>query len=89
MFLSPEKVLFILVVAVVVLGPDKLPRVTRQAAATWRAVTSFRSRLEAEARAALPGMPGFDAVSEAVRRPVAYLERLAGEAEAAAGDDGR
>jgi Sec-independent protein translocase protein TatA len=78
--LSPEKLLVVLVVAVIVLGPDKLPRAARHVSSTWRMLRSLRARLEAEARSAFPDLPAFDSVAEAVRSPLAYLDRLAGEA---------
>jgi len=53
LFLSPEKLFVVLVVAVIVLGPEKLPRVARQAATTWRTLASLRTRLESQARTAL------------------------------------
>lgn len=34
-FLSPAKLLVILVIALVVLGPDKLPKVARQIGGLW------------------------------------------------------
>ena len=34
--LDPAKLLIIAVVAVILLGPDKLPQVARQAGAAWR-----------------------------------------------------
>ena len=81
MFLfSPEKLLVVLVVALVVLGPDKLPHAARQVSATWNAITSLRARLEAEARSAFPELPSFDAVAQAVRSPLSYLDGLVPEA---------
>ena len=44
--LSPAKVLVVVVVALVVLGPDTLPRVARQVGALWSTVTQFRARME-------------------------------------------
>lgn len=44
----------VLVIALIVLGPDKLPRVARQLGAAWRELTRFREHVEQEVRAALP-----------------------------------
>lgn len=52
--LDPEKILVVLVIALVVLGPEKLPRVARQLGAAWRELTRFRDKVEAEVRGALP-----------------------------------
>jgi Sec-independent protein translocase protein TatA len=81
MFLSPEKILVVLAVAVIVLGPDKLPGAARQVSSTWRELKSLRARLETEARTAFPELPAFDAVTQAVRSPLAYLDRLVQEPE--------
>ena len=79
--LSPEKLLIVLVVAVIVLGPEKLPRAARQMSSAWRTLKSLRARLESEARSAFPELPAFDTVAQAVRSPLAYLDHLAEEPE--------
>jgi hypothetical protein len=52
--LDPAKILMILLVAVIVLGPERLPKAARQLGAAWRELTRVRERLEAEVRSALP-----------------------------------
>lgn len=52
--LDPAKLLVILVLALVLLGPDRLPRAPRQVGAFWREFTQFRVRLEDEVRGAIP-----------------------------------
>jgi Sec-independent protein translocase protein TatA len=86
LFLSPEKLLLVLVVAVIVLGPDKLPRAAREVATLWRTLTSLRARLEAEARSAIPELPSFASINDAMRSPLAYLDRLAGGPAEAQGE---
>jgi Sec-independent protein translocase protein TatA len=54
--LDPEKILMILVVALIVLGPDKLPKVARQLGAGWRELLKFRDKVEREVRQAIPDM---------------------------------
>lgn len=54
--LDPAKILLILVVALVVLGPERLPRAARQLGAAWRELTHLRERIEEEVRAALPDL---------------------------------
>jgi sec-independent protein translocase protein TatB len=55
--LSPAKILVVLVVALVVLGPDKLPRVARQAGRLVNDLRKVRDGLNAEVREAF-GDPG-------------------------------
>jgi sec-independent protein translocase protein TatB len=52
--LDPAKILMILVIAMIVLGPERLPKVAHQLGAAWRQVAKFREKLEAEVRTALP-----------------------------------
>ena len=87
--LSPVKLLVLLVVALIVLGPDKLPQVARQLGAAWGDLRRFRTRLESDVRGAFPDLPPTHEVAQAVRSPLAFLERLADEhekAQAAAAD---
>lgn len=77
--LSPEKLLVVLVVAMVVVGPDKLPKLAGQIGVLWRDLRRWRTRLEGEARNVFPDLPPFDSISQAVRSPLSYLDRLAVE----------
>jgi sec-independent protein translocase protein TatB len=52
--LDPGKVLIILLVAVIVLGPERLPKAARQLGVAWRELTRLRERLESEVRSAMP-----------------------------------
>jgi sec-independent protein translocase protein TatB len=79
--LSPAKILVVLVVALIVLGPDKLPQVARQLGALWGDLRRFRSRLESDVRGAFPDLPPAHEVAQAVRSPLAFLDRLADEHE--------
>lgn len=54
--LDPAKIVMILVIALIVLGPDKLPRVARQLGAAWRMVGEMRTRLEQEVHEAIPDL---------------------------------
>ncbi len=76
-FLSPAKVLVILVVALIVLGPEKLPRVARQIGELWRDFRTFRERLESEVRDSFPQLPSSDTIAQAVRSPLTFLDNLA------------
>jgi TatA/E family protein of Tat protein translocase len=87
--LSPAKLLVLLVVALIVLGPEKLPQVARQLGAAWGDLRRFRSRLESDVRGAFPDLPPTHEVAQAVRSPLAFLDRLADEHEKAkAAEDG-
>jgi sec-independent protein translocase protein TatB len=92
-FLSPAKILVILVVILVVLGPDKLPKVARQIGGLWADFRKLRQRLESEVRGTFPDMPSTDKISQAVRSPISFLDNLADEhaseqAAAGAGNGG-
>jgi Sec-independent protein translocase protein TatA len=76
-FLSPAKVLVILVVALVVLGPDKLPKVAKQIGGLWGDFRKFRERLEGEVRGTFPDLPSTDTITHAVRSPLSFLDTLA------------
>lgn len=52
--LDPAKVLVVLVVALIVLGPERLPRAARQLGAAWRELTRIREQVTEEVRAAIP-----------------------------------
>ena len=76
-FLSPAKLLVILVVALVVLGPDKLPKVAKQIGGFWGDFRRFRERLESDVRGTFPDLPSTDTIAQAVRSPLSFLDRLA------------
>lgn len=86
--LSPAKILVILVVALVVLGPDKLPGVARQLGALWGDLRRWRARLESEVRGVFPDLPPTQELTQAVRSPLTYLNRLADEHERGSASDG-
>lgn len=77
MFLDPAKLMIILIVALVVLGPDKLPIVAKQMGAAWGEIRRFRERLETEVRGTFPDLPSTHQVAQAVRSPLAFLDQLA------------
>jgi Sec-independent protein translocase protein TatA len=52
--LDPAKLLVILVIALIVLGPDRLPKVARQMGAAWHELTRIRDQVTDEVRAAIP-----------------------------------
>lgn len=52
--LDPAKLLVILVLALILLGPERLPKAARQIGAFWRDLSRLRERLEQEVRDAVP-----------------------------------
>lgn len=71
--IGPEKLLIILVVALLVLGPEKLPKVARHIGAAWGDIRRFRERIESEVRNAIPDLPVDPAM---VKSPLAFLNDL-------------
>jgi Sec-independent protein translocase protein TatA len=53
--ITPFKVLIVLAVALIVLGPDRLPRLAHQAARAWRDIQRFRSHIASEVNETLVG----------------------------------
>jgi sec-independent protein translocase protein TatB len=74
--LDPGKLLVIAVVAIILLGPDRLPQVARQAGAAWRSFTEFRHRMESEVRSSLPDLPSTSEIARLARSPSALLDHL-------------
>jgi sec-independent protein translocase protein TatB len=50
---GPAKILIVLTVALIVLGPEKLPQMSRQIGKAWGDFRRFREHLEGEVRGAL------------------------------------
>lgn len=76
-FLSPAKLIVILVVAIIVLGPEKLPTMARQVGSLWGDFRRFRQRFEEDVRGNFPDLPSTERITEAVRSPLAFLDSLA------------
>jgi len=76
-FLSPVKLLVILVVALAVLGPDTLPKVAKQIGGFWGEFKRFRQKLESEVRGSFPDLPSTETITQAVRSPLSFLDTLA------------
>jgi sec-independent protein translocase protein TatB len=75
--LSPIKILIVLVVAMILLGPDKVPQVARQIGGAWRAFRSFHERVEHEVRQNMPDLPSTHEIARIARSPVAFLNKMA------------
>ncbi|HVC24993.1 MAG TPA: twin-arginine translocase TatA/TatE family subunit [Acidimicrobiales bacterium] len=55
-FLDPAKILVVLVLALIVLGPERLPKAARQLGAAWRELTRVRDQVTEEIRSAIPDL---------------------------------
>ncbi len=75
--LSPIKILIVLVVAMILLGPDKVPQVARQIGGAWRAFRGFHERVEHEVRQNMPDLPSTNEIARLARSPVAFLNKMA------------
>lgn len=79
--LSPFKIMIIVAVILVVLGPDKLPQAARQIGNGWRSLKQFQQKVESEVRDAIPSLPSSGELARVVRSPVNLLNELAVRAE--------
>src|ERR1700728_4140875 len=74
--LDPAKLLVIGVVAIILLGPDRLPQVARQLGGAWRSFNEFRHRMESEVRNTMPDLPPTSEIARLARSPSALLNHL-------------
>jgi len=74
--LDPSKLLIIAVVAIILLGPDRLPAFARQVGGAWRSFTAYRHRLETEIRSSMPDLPSTAEIARLARSPHALLDHL-------------
>jgi len=54
--LDPTKIFLILVIALIVVGPERLPGLARQLGGMWRELNRMREKFEQEVRAAVPDL---------------------------------
>jgi sec-independent protein translocase protein TatB len=88
--LSPVRLLIIVLVALIVLGPEELPKYARQAGAAWKTLRGLQQRVETELREAVPDLPKSSDIARYARSPISLLNQLADRAaaeEAAANAD--
>src|SRR5271154_5323940 len=74
--LDPGKLLVIAVVAIILLGPDRLPQVARQLGGAWRPFNEFRNPMEPEVRNTMPDLPPTSEIARLARAPSALLNHL-------------
>ena len=77
LFLSPVKLMFVSAIALIVLGPDKLPAAARNVGRLWNDLRRMRQRLEQEVRGSFPDMPPTHELARLARSPLSYLDKLA------------
>ena len=82
MFLSPFKIIVIVAVVLLLLGPDKLPEVAHKLGSSWRALKRLQERVESEVREALPDLPSTGDIARMARSPVNLLNQLADKVDA-------
>ncbi|NNN08051.1 MAG: hypothetical protein HKL85_02520 [Acidimicrobiaceae bacterium] len=75
--LSPMKIIIIVAVVVMLLGPDKLPEVAHKIGSTWQSLRRFQQRVEDEVRGSLPDLPSTSDLARMARNPVTVLNQLA------------
>lgn len=89
--LDPGKLIVIAVVAIILLGPDKLPQFARQVGGAWRSFNDFRHRMESEVRSTMPDLPPTSEIARLARSPSAlltHLSNLPADSEASEAPDG-
>jgi sec-independent protein translocase protein TatB len=79
--LDPAKLLVIAVVAIILLGPDRLPQLARQIGGAWRSFNEFRRRMETEVRSTMPDLPPTSEIARLARSPSALLAHLSNLSE--------
>ena len=79
--LSPIKIMVIVAVVLLLLGPDKLREVAHKLGASWRAIKRIQERVEEEVREVIPDLPSAGDIARVVRSPVNLLNELANRAD--------
>jgi TatA/E family protein of Tat protein translocase len=82
MFLSPVKIMVIVAVVLLLLGPDKLPEVAHRLGSSWRALKRLQERVESEVREVIPDLPSTGDIARIVRSPINLLNQLSDQVDA-------
>jgi TatA/E family protein of Tat protein translocase len=80
--LSPLKILVVVAVILLLLGPDKLPETAHRLGLAWRSIKKLQEKVESEVRDAIPDLPSTGDIARMARSPVTLLNQLADQAEA-------
>lgn len=65
--ITPVKILIVAVVALLVLGPEKLPEMTRKAGKAWADFHKFRESMESQVRETVGDVPGLSDLTKLTR----------------------
>ncbi|MBW4029705.1 MAG: hypothetical protein HIU57_03380 [Acidobacteria bacterium] len=79
--ISPIKIMVIITVVLVLLGPDKLPEVARKLGSSWQSIKQLQHKIETEVREAIPDLPSSGDIVRIVRNPVQLLDQFANRTE--------
>jgi TatA/E family protein of Tat protein translocase len=82
MFLSPIKIMVIVAVVLLLMGPDKLPEVAQRIGSSWRAFKRLQERVETEVRDVIPDLPSASDIARMVRSPINLLNQLSDSVDA-------
>ena len=80
--INPIKIMVIVAVVLLLLGPDKLPEVAHKLGSSWRALKRIQERVETEVRDALPDLPSSGDIARMARSPINLLNQLADQVDA-------
>lgn len=69
--------LVIAFVAIVLLGPDKLPDAAKQLGGFWRSLKEYQGKVEATFKEQMPNLPSTTEMARMARSPVTLLNKLA------------
>lgn len=75
--LSPEKLLVVFIVVIILLGPQRLPQVARQLGAGWRRLKEFTEQVDRDVRQSIPDLPSTRDIARYARSPASLLDELA------------
>ncbi len=73
--LSPVKLMVVIALVVLLLGPDKLPEVAKTLAQWWQRARQFQQRVEEEWRRNVPDLPSSRDIVRYARNPVSLLDQ--------------
>ncbi|MGH9069762.1 MAG: Sec-independent protein translocase subunit TatA/TatB [Acidimicrobiales bacterium] len=62
--ITPVKILIVAVIALLVLGPEKLPEMTRKAGKAWADFRRFRENMTTQVRDTVGDVPGFSELTQ-------------------------
>ena len=69
--------MIIVAIALVFLGPDKLPQAARSIGQGWRALKKLQQKIESDVREVMPDLPSGAELARVVRSPVNLLNEIA------------